>query len=103
MLRYPDARKEYAAWPTSERRLGAVHLARGKDDLWIASMVAQSGYGPTDDNKPRLRLRALSQALSIARGSGLATACSRTHAFDWYGTGWRWRGQKYATSSSMRS
>jgi hypothetical protein len=27
-------------------------------------MVAQSGYGPSVDNKPRLRLGALSQALS---------------------------------------
>jgi O-acetyl-ADP-ribose deacetylase (regulator of RNase III) len=63
MDRYPDARDAYAAWPASERRLGAVHLTPAKGDLWIASMVAQYGYGPSADNKPRLRLGALSQAL----------------------------------------
>jgi O-acetyl-ADP-ribose deacetylase (regulator of RNase III) len=64
MDRYPDARDAYAAWPASERRLGAVHLTAANSDLWIASMVAQSGYGPSADNKPRLRLSALSKALS---------------------------------------
>jgi Zn-dependent peptidase ImmA (M78 family)/O-acetyl-ADP-ribose deacetylase (regulator of RNase III) len=63
MDRYPDARDAYAAWSAGERRLGAVHLAPAKGDLWIASMVAQSGYGPSAGNKPRLRLGALSQAL----------------------------------------
>jgi hypothetical protein len=31
-------------------------------------MVAQSGYGPSADNKPRLRLSALSEALSKVAG-----------------------------------
>lgn len=68
MDRYPDARDSYAAWPATERRLGAVHLTPAKGDLWIASMVAQSGYGPSTDNRPRLRLGALSQALGTLAG-----------------------------------
>lgn len=63
MDRYPDARDAYAAWPSGERRLGAVQITLAKADVWIASMVAQAGYGPSDDAKPRLRLRALSEAL----------------------------------------
>lgn len=59
--RFPAAKDAYADWPAKERRLGALHVAPAADDLWIASLVAQAGYGPSD--QPRLRLPALRQSL----------------------------------------
>jgi O-acetyl-ADP-ribose deacetylase (regulator of RNase III) len=73
---YPDARDQYAAWASSsgDRRLGAVQLAEVGKKLWIASMVAQAGYGASPGARPRLRLAALRTALEqlaeIARERG---------------------------------
>lgn len=61
MKEFPAARDVYAGWPAKERKLGALHVAPAADDLWIASLVAQAGYGPSD--QPRLRLPALRQSL----------------------------------------
>ncbi len=63
MKRFPGARDLYASWPTKERKLGALHIAAAGDNLWIASLVAQAGYGPAKGEQPRLRLPALRQAL----------------------------------------
>lgn len=63
MERFPDARDAYAQWPLASRRLGAVHIAPAGPHLWIASLVAQAGYGPSRARQPRLRLPALSAAL----------------------------------------
>jgi len=64
MERYPDAALAFAARSTDERRLGAVHLHEAAKDTWIASMVAQAGYGPAlSADQPRLRLHALRAAL----------------------------------------
>lgn len=63
MDRYPDAAENYASWPRSQRELGAVHLQEAAQDTWIASMVAQFGYGQPTGGKPRLRLSALRVAL----------------------------------------
>lgn len=71
MGRYPDARDAYSNWPSPERRLGAVHVTPATTAVWIASIVAQAGYGPSDASKPRLRLRALSQALRTIAGEAL--------------------------------
>jgi Zn-dependent peptidase ImmA (M78 family)/O-acetyl-ADP-ribose deacetylase (regulator of RNase III) len=60
--KYPDQATEYQQWNEAEgRRLGDVHLAEVEAGLWIASLVAQAGYGPSE--KPRLRLRALKNCL----------------------------------------
>lgn len=61
--RFPGARDAYASWEPSSRRLGALHLVEIAPETWIASLVAQSGYGPALPGKPRLRLGALREAL----------------------------------------
>ena len=61
---YPNAAEEYSAWASQgNNRLGEVHLAQVEDDLWIASLVAQAGYGDAPTKCPRVRLRALRAAL----------------------------------------
>jgi hypothetical protein len=64
--RAPVARDAYASWASvpEHRRLGAVHVAEAAPDLWVASMVAQAGYGDAAASRPRLRLRALAQCLA---------------------------------------
>jgi O-acetyl-ADP-ribose deacetylase (regulator of RNase III) len=64
MERFPDARDQYAAWGSAgNQRLGTLHLAESDSDLWIASLVAQAGYGDVPSARPRLRLAALRQSL----------------------------------------
>lgn len=66
---FPEARDDYAAWVASgQLRRGAVHLAEVRPELWIASLVAQAGYGETPGQRPRLRLRALREALETLAG-----------------------------------
>jgi O-acetyl-ADP-ribose deacetylase (regulator of RNase III) len=62
--RWPSAQRQFTDWAGSSRRefrLGAVQMSRVQDDLLLASLVAQHGYGPSD--KPRLRYAALEQCL----------------------------------------
>jgi O-acetyl-ADP-ribose deacetylase (regulator of RNase III) len=64
MQRFPDARDRYADWGAqSQSPLGAVHLAEAGEGLWIASLVAQSGYGDSPSPRPRVRLAALRDCL----------------------------------------
>ena len=62
MNRFPQAADDYASWPFVERSLGEVHMATAADGLWIASMLAQAGFGPRA-GKRRLRIHALQKAL----------------------------------------
>lgn len=73
MRRYPAARDDYTAW-ANEGGLhrGAVHLSEVGDGLWIASLVAQAGYGETATGKPRLRIAALRDALETLAIAALA-------------------------------
>ena len=61
--RYPQVRDAYAASVEKPggRTLGTVHLDKAAPGVWVASMVAQAGYG--ESTKPRLRLPALRDAL----------------------------------------
>lgn len=69
MDRFPEAREDYAAWAASGAlRRGAVHLADAGEGLWIASLVAQAGYGEGATDRPRLRLGALREALETLAG-----------------------------------
>jgi O-acetyl-ADP-ribose deacetylase (regulator of RNase III) len=63
--RLRTAREDYAAWASDaqHRRLGAVHISEVEHGLWVASMVAQAGYGPS--RRPRLRLPALRDCLEV--------------------------------------
>jgi O-acetyl-ADP-ribose deacetylase (regulator of RNase III) len=69
MSRFPDSADEYAKWAAQRGHLalGAVHLSQADDQTWIASLVAQSGYG--DSTSPRLRLSALRTCLLALRAS----------------------------------
>jgi O-acetyl-ADP-ribose deacetylase (regulator of RNase III) len=74
--RFPDAGEQYSEWAAhGERRLGAVHLTEIAPDRWIASMVAQAGYGDSPTDRPRLRLSALSECLA-----SLASIANELHA-----------------------
>jgi O-acetyl-ADP-ribose deacetylase (regulator of RNase III) len=60
---WPEAQDSFREWSGDERKLplGSVHLAAVREDLTVASMVAQHGYGPS--RRPRLRYAALRKAL----------------------------------------
>jgi hypothetical protein len=65
--RYPIASHSYMSWTQTDPdnlQLGAVHVAQDPSGLAICSLVAQQGYGPSDE--PRLRYPALSAALQGA-------------------------------------
>ena len=73
--RFPEAADDYAMWPFAQRSLGEIHLATASDGVWIASMLAQVGFGPSSGG-PRLRIHALQKALRLvaqfAQQSGAA-------------------------------
>jgi hypothetical protein len=63
--KWPEAQREFRSWAEANRahlKLGQVHLIRVSDDVSIASMVCQKGYGPSP--KPRIRYAALAECLS---------------------------------------
>ncbi len=59
--RWPDVQREFIRWSAGGLTLGSAHIAEAAADLWVASVVAQVGYGPSP--RPRLRYEALEQAL----------------------------------------
>jgi O-acetyl-ADP-ribose deacetylase (regulator of RNase III) len=64
MDRFPEARDQFAAWALAGNlRRGNIHVADVGEGVWVASLVAQAGYGETPVDKPRLRLGALRRAL----------------------------------------
>lgn len=60
---HPSAQAQFRDWATKERNLslGRVHLADLKGGLYLASLVAQKGYGPS--HIPRIRYAALRDCL----------------------------------------
>lgn len=68
MERYPDTADAYARWNEGRRTLGAVHVHRAEPDVWVASLVAQAGFGPSPTGQPRLRLHALRRTLETLAG-----------------------------------
>jgi hypothetical protein len=62
--KWPELQTRFTRWREEQRsefRLGAVHLTEIEPSLYLASLVAQHGYGPSP--KPRIRYRALTEAL----------------------------------------
>jgi O-acetyl-ADP-ribose deacetylase (regulator of RNase III) len=62
--KWPESQREFRTWAESNRRnlaLGQVHFVRVSDDLTVASMVCQKGYGPSV--QPRIRYAALEECL----------------------------------------
>jgi hypothetical protein len=63
--KWPQAQKEFTDWIENIAglpRLGKVHFSQQADSIVIASIVAQSGYGPSA--RPRIRYGALERGLS---------------------------------------
>jgi len=62
--KWPVAQQAFRAWAERERRnlrLGNLHVSEINENLAVASMVAQHGYGPSP--KPRIRYAALGACL----------------------------------------
>ncbi len=62
--KWPELQTKFTQWienSKSEFRLGGVQLTEIEPSLYLASLVAQHGYGPSP--KPRIRYRALAEAL----------------------------------------
>lgn len=62
--KWPSAQEQFRDWTleTGKRpQLGTVHLAEVEEDVSVATLVAQRGYGPS--SKPRIRYRALADGL----------------------------------------
>jgi hypothetical protein len=62
--KWPDIQREFTAWAAEGRaslRLGNVHFSKPINDIVVASVVAQAGYG--ESTKPRIRYNALEQGL----------------------------------------
>ncbi len=63
--KYPGAQRQFSEWilqiPRRER-LGQVHFAGIRNDTFIASLIAQEGYGPS--SSPRIRYAPLERCFS---------------------------------------
>lgn len=69
---FPEITTAYSEWAHDRQhlQLGDVHIAPAGTNRWIASLVAQSGYGERADKQPRLRLMALERCLAqLARAA----------------------------------
>jgi Zn-dependent peptidase ImmA (M78 family)/O-acetyl-ADP-ribose deacetylase (regulator of RNase III) len=62
---FPAAHRDFSNWITSlpkNRRLGDVHFAQTNQNMFIASLVGQEGFGPSPT--PRIRYAALEKCLA---------------------------------------
>jgi O-acetyl-ADP-ribose deacetylase (regulator of RNase III) len=77
--KWPELQDEFREWARSDAhlRLGGVHIAEAEPGLWVASVVALHGYGPSPT--PRLRYRALETGLDEVAGFAL-TLGATVHA-----------------------
>ena len=62
LRKWPSVQEDFREWASGGLRLGKVRTALAENDVWVASMVAQSGYGSSEH--PRIRYTALRTALS---------------------------------------
>jgi Zn-dependent peptidase ImmA (M78 family)/O-acetyl-ADP-ribose deacetylase (regulator of RNase III) len=75
--RFPNVQQEFKDWAQGggrKLRLGNIHFAIAEDSVWIASMIAQHGFGPSA--APRLRYEALEQCLEQAATKARAEGAS---------------------------
>jgi len=65
--KWPAAQSAFRSWAINRKNLslGSIHTSGLEPDLWLVSMVAQHGYGPSP--KPRIRYAALERALQSLR------------------------------------
>ncbi|MYB05046.1 MAG: ImmA/IrrE family metallo-endopeptidase [Gemmatimonadetes bacterium] len=67
--RWPAVHEDFRDWATRSLRLGNVRLASAAERVFVASMVAQSGYGPS--KSPRIRYAALRRTLGAVTQAAL--------------------------------
>jgi Zn-dependent peptidase ImmA (M78 family) len=70
--KWPIAQEQFKLWAAADRnnlKVGHVHITGVTDEITVASMVCQKGYGPAA--KSRIRYAALSECL--AKASALAS------------------------------
>jgi hypothetical protein len=75
--RYPIAQDDFRDWVREEPsslRLGETYLGKITDDLYVATMIAQHGYGKSPG--PRLRYWALRQCLTTVSAFASEQACT---------------------------
>jgi O-acetyl-ADP-ribose deacetylase (regulator of RNase III) len=66
--KWPRIQQEFRAWALSSPnsfRLGQVHVGDAEDGVFVASLVAQRGYGPSA--RPRIRYAALAACLQTVK------------------------------------
>lgn len=74
---YPQARQAYRMWTIASPDnlfLGNVHVVEPRPTLFVASLVAQQGYGKSDT--PRLRYGALTQCLQKVAAEAIRRGAS---------------------------
>jgi len=74
--KWPAAQEKFREWVGARRRpsLGEVHFCQVAENIEVASLVCQHGYGPSSRG-PRLRLAALESALTaVAEHAKLVNA-----------------------------
>lgn len=59
--RWPKVQQDFIGWSAGGLSLGSAHIVEAAADVWVASIVAQVGYGPSP--RPRLRYEALERGL----------------------------------------
>lgn len=55
--RWPEVQQNFMRWAAGGLELGSVHFVEAAPAIWVASIVAQVGYGPSP--RPRVRYEAL--------------------------------------------
>lgn len=74
--RWPLPESEYRAWSrTTGFRLGAVQFVHVEQNIWVANMVAQNGYGTTSGPTP-LDYDALKECLTKVGEHAVRVAAS---------------------------
>jgi O-acetyl-ADP-ribose deacetylase (regulator of RNase III) len=90
--KFPTAQRDFSNWfiqvPRSAR-LGRVHFSTEQNDIVVASLIAQQGYGPS--NSPRIRYAPLEQCLwSVAEFASVHNASVHLPRLGTGESGGRW-------------
>lgn len=67
--KWEAVQEDFQEWAQGGLRLGETRISDAQPGLWVASMIAQSGYGPSP--RPRIRYAALRTALAAVGGEAL--------------------------------
>jgi len=73
---FPSVQRSFKTWwfSTGGKRLSRVHVTEASDEVWVASIVAQHGYGPS--STPRIRYEALYEGLKHVAATAMVQGLS---------------------------